>query len=633
MISYLREKGKSWVLKGVLGFVALTFVSWGGFALTSRRRVVSGGRVALWVNETPVSVREFERRYFLQAEAVRRQVGAAFTEEMAQQLGLRQRTLNGLVFEKLQLEEAERLGIRITDEELALRIQELPDFQRAGKFDPAVYRRVLEANRLSPRDYEREQRRLLTMERLRRYIGMAAWVSRAELRERYRLLRERVRVDAIHLEPSRFAPKIEAPDKELEEFYEKRKEEFRVGARVKAAWWHLPFEAVASRVKMSEEDLRARFEETRSRYILKDKVTASQILLKLPADAPADKWEEARRTLEGLRARIQGGEDFAAMARKNSQGPAAAKGGGLGSFERGQLVPEIEKAVFSLKAGEVSEPIRTSFGLHLLLVRERQGAGRLSFEKARPEVEKDLRERKARELALRALRSVRYAIEDKKAPPPVEGLRSGQTRLFERGSPPATAPEGGTLASLAFGLKKKNAFSSEEAGEKGAMFVRLLETRASVVPPFQEVKGKVRKRFLEDKGAARLARLSQEWLGKLRAGRMLFAGLAIEQDVKLLKPDAFTRNDELRLLGGSRQVAEAAFSLKNRGDYARVLVGRDVYLLRLEEPPSLDMAAFAQEEKRLRSSLLERKRTIIFLRQMEEIRQAAKVRMDPDFTL
>ena len=210
MLRFLREKGKSWVLKGVLGFVALTFVSWGGYSMTSRKTVVPGGRVAAWVDDIPISVREFESRYFQQAETMRQRFGSAFTPELEKRLGLRRMTLSQLVSEKLQVKEAGRLGIQVSDEEVALRIQEEPSFQRAGQFDAGLYRSVLRANRLNPRQFEDQQRLVLAIANLRRYIGMGATVSENEIRAAYQWLNEKVRVDSFRVTSDLFSKNVAA---------------------------------------------------------------------------------------------------------------------------------------------------------------------------------------------------------------------------------------------------------------------------------------------------------------------------------------------------------------------------------------------------------------------------------------
>ncbi len=193
MLRFLREKGNTWLLKGLLGFVALTFVSWGGYSMSSRQ-AVQGGRVAAWVNETPITVREFESRYFQQSEIMRRRFGANFTPELERQLNLRRATFQQVVSEKLQLEEASRLGIEIVDDEVAISIQEEPSFQIAGRFDQTRYKQVLLQNRLNPKQYEELQRRALATARLRRYLGLGAAVSEIEIRSAYKWASELFRL-------------------------------------------------------------------------------------------------------------------------------------------------------------------------------------------------------------------------------------------------------------------------------------------------------------------------------------------------------------------------------------------------------------------------------------------------------
>jgi len=631
MLRYLREKGNTWVLKGLLAFVAVTFVSWGGFTL-SQGPAVQGGRVAAWVNETPITVQEYERQYFQQAEVLRRQLGQEFTEEVAARLGLRQRTLANLVTEKLQLQEAERLGIRVTDPEVALRIQELPYFQRGGRFDPGLYRQLLDSNRISPRQFEEDQRQIIIAERLRRYIGMGASVSDLEVREAYRWLNERVRVEAIRLTPALFAKDVPALEGDLKAHYEKNKEAFRVGLQRKAQWWYLPYEVVSPQVSFTEAEVQARYEETRSRYALKDQVSVSQILLKLPPDAQRDAAEEARKKLADLRERILKGADFAALAREHSQDPAAQKGGDLGTFGRGEMLPELEKVAFSLKKGEVSEPLRTAFGYHLIWVRERQIGRQRPLEEVRAEVEKDLREAKARALARRELRTVRYAVEDKKSSPALSGLRLGETGFFERETPPASLPEGEIMAELVFGLKEKGRLSIEKDGEKGVLFVRLLDIREPFIPPLAEVAEKVRQSYLEEKGGEIARNKAEAWLQELREGKRDFARLAKEVGVQVLAPDAFTRTAVPPELGGDAEFVRTVYRLK-KGEYARHVSGRDVLLLRCVDPAVLDGGKFAEQEKGLRERLLEERRTLLFLRHMEALRQAAKVRLEAGFAL
>jgi len=522
----------------------------------------------------------------------------------------------------------------VSDAEVALRIQEVAAFQRGGRFDPAIYRQMLEANRLSPRQFEEAQRSDIITDRLRRYIGMAASVSEVEVREAYRLLNERIKVAALSVSPESFEKEAaaQASEKDLREHYEKDKEKFRIGPQRKAQWWYLSFEAVLPRVAFSDRDLKERHEQTRSRYALAEQVTLSQIFLKLPPDGKPEQAEAARKKLQGLRDQVRKGADFAALAKANSQDPSASKGGDMGTFKRGEMIPDLEKVVFALKKGEVSGPVRTAFGYHLVLVRERQDARQRPFEEARAEVEKELRQVKAKALARDELRKVRYAVEDKKPAPAIPGLGAGESGFFAQDSPPSALPERERMAEIVFRIGKKGDISSEAEGEKGWLFARLVDTRGARVPAFDEVAAEVRKSWLEGK-TVQIARARAEgWLREIKEGKRTLESLAKVLKAKLITPEPFARPGVPQELNAGTEAVRSIFRLRKR-EAERVFAGRNVLLVQCLEPASLDMAKFSREKGSIREQLLQERQRLLFLRHLEGLRQAAKLRLESGFSL
>ena len=619
------------ILKGVLGFVALTFISWGGFSL-SRHSRATGGQVAVWVNEEPISIQEFERRYAQRVAAVRQQLGGVYNEALAQRLGLRRQTLSEIVLERLQLEEAAQLGVRISDEELVRRIQELPVFQRDGRFSRERYNQVLNANRLTPRAFEESQRRLLTIEQLRRYVEMGAAVVEQEVRDEYRWQNGRIRIEAIRLPGSLFYGDVDKSEEKLKEYFEKNKETFRTRTERKATWWYLPYSSVQAKVSFSGQELKGHYEKTQSSYSTKETVTASHILIKLSPDADEKAVEKARATLLDIRKRALEGADFAALAQKHSEGPLAPRGGDLGAFGRGAMVPEFEKAAFSLKKGEVSEPVRSSFGLHLIQIRDRQEAGTSTFEEVREEVEKDLRKIRNREIAKRKLRDLRYDIEDGKSLPVISGLKTGETGFFGELAPSASLPEDKLMASLVFQVKKKGELSREKEGEKGMMFIRFLDERKPRIPDFGEVKEKVLNAYLVSAGSKIAAQKAEEWLKEIQEGRLSFNGLPERLKVKTIKPEAFTRFSVPEEFGNSPEFVETIFRLKS-GKVAQGRAGQDSFLLLGVEEPSVDMKNFVDQKVSLRRNLIARKRNLLFFKYLEGLRLTATVRISENFAL
>jgi peptidyl-prolyl cis-trans isomerase SurA len=152
---------------------------------------------------------------------------------------------------------------------------------------------------------------------------------------------------------------------------------------------------VSPKVKVSEEDLRAAYTQYSKMESGDSEVHARHILVQVDPNAPADKVEAARKKAEALAAEARKpGVDFVALAKAKSEGPSAADGGDLGFFKRGVMVPAFERVAFSLNQGEVSEPVRTQFGWHILKVEEKRAVDVAPFEQVKGELEAKLKMQK-----------------------------------------------------------------------------------------------------------------------------------------------------------------------------------------------------------------------------------------------
>lgn len=151
-----------------------------------------------------------------------------------------------------------------------------------------------------------------------------------------------------------------------------------------------------NKISVTPKEVKSYYDNHRQMFTRPEEVRASHILIKVDPKADEKTKLKARRELEGIQKKLLAGEDFAALARKYSQGPSAARGGDLGYFRRGQMVPPFEKAAFSLKTGEVSDIVVTRFGYHLIKVTGRKPAGIIPYEKVKDKLGEFLKEQKVR---------------------------------------------------------------------------------------------------------------------------------------------------------------------------------------------------------------------------------------------
>ncbi len=152
---------------------------------------------------------------------------------------------------------------------------------------------------------------------------------------------------------------------------------------------------IADPANVSDKEIKDYYEKHKSRFMQPEQIKASHILIRVPSGADKKKWDEAKKKAQDIRKRIMAGEDFATLAKKYSQDPGSkSRGGDLGYFKKGQMVPEFEKAAFSLKKGDISQPVKTTFGYHIIKVYDKKPAKQKSLEEAKQEIRQILLRKK-----------------------------------------------------------------------------------------------------------------------------------------------------------------------------------------------------------------------------------------------
>ncbi len=300
------------------------------------------------VNGQEISLTEFRRAYAFRLDALRQRGGGDLPEALARQFGIPNRVLDELINAELLQQAAEKHGITVSDADLLDYLRKDPSFQKDGQFDPETYTQVLQTYlRKTAPDYEAGLRRRLAAGRLLALVSDTAEVSEDELRSRFLREGDTVSLSVVRFDPAAYAGKIKAP----------------TAAEVSA--WE----------KGHAADIAAYYEANKKAYAKGEQVRVRHILVRMsrtPSDA--DKAAAHDKAM-ALRKQIQDGKDFAEVAKESSDDPGSkGQGGELGWNERSAFVPAFAQAAFNLKVGELSEPVLTPFGWHLLQVEEKKPA-------------------------------------------------------------------------------------------------------------------------------------------------------------------------------------------------------------------------------------------------------------------
>jgi peptidyl-prolyl cis-trans isomerase D len=617
------------IIKGVLGavvlaFVATIFLDWGW-----QRSGRPDAHVAT-VSGEGVSLHEFQMTYANLTDFYRRLYQDRFTEDFARTLNLKQQALDTLVQRKLLLREAKRQGLQVSDAELIEKVQTYPVFQVNGHFDHSRYLQVLRLSRLTPGDFEQNQREDLLLGKLENLFKDGLQVTEAEVKQTFIHDKEQVNVAYLRVDPAQFVPQVQVSDTELPTYYQEHSERFRQPEQVRVGYVVVDPEWFVAWVQMTDEQVMQYYEEHKEEFRREEQAQARHILFKLEPQAGAEEDARVRGMAEATLQRIQAGEDFAALAKQLSEDPVSAQqGGDLGMFKRGEMVKPFEEVAFSLQPGMVSDPVRTDFGYHLIKVEERQEAGYRPFETVRAELQLRL----AREEARRLAEAKAQAISDAMLAAGSEWQTAVQTLDLAPRETPFMAQAGvveGIENSAAF-LRTAFALQDEEVSRPTMIshqyvVEKLLERKASHIPPFEEVKDKVYDAVRRERSQALAQQKAAEWLTAVQAGQSL-EQLAQTLNMQPEQTGLFSRNGAIPKLGRPQELIREVFRM-------HVGEGRVVELLEqpavvvLTERKEFDAEEYEKEKVRLKQQVLRQKRDQTFSQWSNELRQQAEARRE-----
>ncbi|MBU0769172.1 MAG: SurA N-terminal domain-containing protein, partial [Proteobacteria bacterium] len=381
------------MIKILLGAIVVVFVFWGVGSFRSQR----GGRVAL-VNGDQITLDEYREAYDNLIEQLRRRFGNNLDEDMLKQLQVKRQALNQLIDNKLLVQESKRLKFRVSKKELADAISNFSAFQKAGMFDSRLYRDILDRLRMTPEAFEEAQKNAMMIDKLRTLITSSAKISDQEALEWYNWVNASVNIDTVFFDPNQYKD-IHPSDEELKTFFENHKENYKTDAMVKVRYLIFNPDAFRSKVELSDEEVREYYDENLETFKIPKTVEARHILLRVNQDADPETVKKTKdRALDILKLAKEG-KDFAELAKQYSEGPTRDKGGYLGKFKKEAMVKPFADMAFSLKAGEIGEPVRTQFGWHIIKVEKVNEASITSFDDAKKNIQKNLTDDMAKSLA------------------------------------------------------------------------------------------------------------------------------------------------------------------------------------------------------------------------------------------
>jgi peptidyl-prolyl cis-trans isomerase D len=621
----MRKHAKSWLIKFLIAIIALVFIFYFGYSFRAKQ----GLKIAL-VNGEVISGLEYQKAYWDLLEGLRRQYKNVWDDNLIKVFDLKNRALDNLINQKLISQEARRLGLEVTESEVQEAIVDYTAFQINGQFDLGRYRAVLDQNRMTTEDFEKEMAKELLAGKLRQFLFAFMTVTDQEVLDHYTFANEKTKISFVQFKPDKFKKSIQPDPAAMKEYFDAHKEEYRVPEKIKVAYVLIDPDTFKDQVELAAQEIEGYYEYNIDKFREPKQVKARHILFKLRENASEEKEKEIREKAERVLKEARENKDFAALAKKYSDGPTREKGGDLGYFARGRMVKPFEEAAFQMKKGDISDLVRTPFGYHIINVEDIKEARTKPLDEVRDEISKTLRDNASAELAHESALSLidqmpydaaleNYAAENE--------LEAKYTEYF---SEDQTIPGIGgdqKLRQTLFSFEKGH--SSEVLEINGKFYIfQVADHQPSFLPEMKEVETELREDFIAHLATEGAKATAESFLAELKAGKK-WDELAKEHDVEPQASDFFTRKGSVDKVGYIPDLQETAFSLNVEEPYPDRVLENDkgAFVIRWEANEGIDQTEYADDKEKYRFSLMQTKHRQAFGEWVESLKTSAKIKI------
>ena len=628
MLNLMRKHAKSWMIKVIVGLITCVFVLWGVGSFREKRK----SQIA-FVNGEPIYYEEFGEVYKKMIDQLQKSFGNALDDAMLKTLQVKRQALNQIIDKKLLLTEANRLNLRVTDGEVARAITQVPAFQRAGVFDGQRYKDILNRFRMSPEQFEMEQKETMVLEKLRSFINSSVKVSDQEALEWHKWGNASVDVNYVLFDPARYQD-IKPSAQEIQEYFDKNKETYKTEPQIKVRYLRFAFENYRAEAIPTEAEIKDYYEANPAEFKTPKMVEASHILIKAAADADAETVETARQKSLDILKKAQAGEDFAELAKTYSEGPSGAEGGLLGAFKKEDMVKPFADKAFTMQAGEISEPVRTQFGWHIIKVGKINPVSQLTYPQALPKILDKLTAQGAKYKAYdeaEQIYELTFEGDDLNLVAQERKLDIQTTDFFARQGPAKGVKDPAQFASTAFKLLEGDISDIQDLGD-GYYIIQLIEKIEAQIPELETVKAAVQTDVVAQKQDQQAQADAKSFAANLKA-----AGALAEESRKIgLEPGStgfFKRNASIPDIGYETQLLKAAFELNptNKFSAEGIKGEKGYYVLGFKARQEPDFKSFENDKDKIKKNLLEQKKYKTFNTWLSMLKGRSEIQIEENF--
>ncbi|MBU6954321.1 SurA N-terminal domain-containing protein [Hahella sp. HN01] len=557
MLQNIRDNAQGVIAKVIVGLIVMTFAF---FGIESIVGGLSGEPEVASVNGEPITKSQFERKFERNRLQAIASMGENYDPSKIDENKLRKTTLDEFITREVQLQAAREAGFAVSDATINNFITQWPMAQKDGKYDNNQFMEALRRIGMRPMEFRKELSDELLVGQLQSGIAQTSFVIGEELNELLRMERQTRSFSYYRLNAEDVAKDIEISDAEAEEYYNSNKDEFILPERIIVNYIELTRDVLVSRAEVSDDEISKRYEEEKKEFHPSEQRRASHILIETSDDVSD---EQALAKAQEVEQKLKDGGDFAALAKEFSSDLGSANDGGdLGYAQKGAFVKPFEEKLFSMNVGDVSEPVKTEYGYHIIKLNDVKAVEMPSLEESKDRIVKELQEQKADSLFVEInakLKDITYTADDLAGPAEELGLAVQTSEPFSRegGQGIFSGPQVIQEAFSADVIEDGHNSQVIDLGKEGSLVLRKKELLPSVPQQFAEVKEAIKQKLAVQKAKDSLAAKSEEMVAQLKSGDLAPVSKGADGE----QTGWVELNDARRSQAGAADISRLAFKL------------------------------------------------------------------------
>ena len=615
MLKAMRKNIKSlapflWIV--IAAFIITIFAVWGGAGRLGKAR---GSNILIKVGKEKISVDIYNQNLRNRLEALRRDF-EDLDSKLIQQLNIPQQVLDQIIQRSILLQTAQNMGIDASDEEIRSEIFSL--FQRDGKFIGFdEYQRILDINRYTVSKYEESLREDIIRNKIIKVITAGITFTPEELWENYKNRNESAKMEYVILEMDKMELKEESTKEEIQKYFEKNKEKYKIPEKREATFVFFKTEDIKKEIELADSEIEKYYKDNLPQFKEPEKMKVSRIYL--PYE---DKGEEfIAGKAQDILEKIKSGENFGILAKKNSKDEKAEEGGDWGLFEWKSLSSVEQKEIEQLSEGDVSGAIEFEDGISILKVTEKEPPVTNSLEEVKERIKSILEDQKARELAEERIRRLERGAQKEQSlevAAQIIGLEIRKTGLLKEREGIEDIDPSGTISTNLFQLEERE-ISSPIYTYMGIGIVQLKKIELPRQADLEEVKDEVKEGLLDLKKKEKALKKMKQVKAELK--RRNLEDLAEKYKLEYYTADEHKREQYLSIIGQNSKVDQLAFSLSLQETSEPLEFEGGYAMIRLLDRKNISQEDFEKEKEKEIENLLEMKKNRFFHSYMIKLRE------------